>query len=80
MLILDPSADDVHNENITYSLTRGLFYALHPQRNGLLANIRNEDATQSIQHIWSTRPFTTYSDYLVPANTVNPAKMCFFTV
>ena len=57
-LILDPSAVGVHNENsaefwstCTYLLKNALCYALHLRRNVLLANVRNEYASQSLQHI-----------------------------
>ena len=57
---VDRSAIGVHNKNsddswsiCTYSLTRGLCYALHVQRYILLANICNVYARQSLQHILS---------------------------
>ena len=55
---VDPSEVGVHNENsddiwsiCTYPLPRGLCYAMHVRRYILLANICNEYARQSIQHI-----------------------------
>ena len=56
-IYVDPSVDGVHKENSdiwsisTYLLARGLYYAMHVRRYILLANICNEYARQSIQHI-----------------------------
>ena len=55
---VDPSPVGVHNENgddiwfiCVYSLTRGLFNAMHMRIYILLANICYKYASQSLQHI-----------------------------
>ena len=80
----NPSAVGVHNENSddirsiwTYSLTRGLRYAMHARRYILLANICNEYAFQSLQHIWN---MTFYWIFLLFGNgeSTEPGKKVLF--